>query len=835
MAGLSKVIVLDPDPRAGRQVTLGFVREGITATMPAWPADPASFAPVADDVGLVVVGGDDASLPMVTAVRAGKRDVPILFTGTATIAAAHAAGADEAVGRQGTFLRDVVTIGRLLANTAPDRRNHVVGQLSELTNVFSMVRALAVLGRSATLTLMRGLRRGEVRFFHGEVTSCELGLIHGQAAFHQLLLWTEARFDFRHEDIVRRQQIPLTHDELLVDAEHFLAGIRESSGILSPSMVLEQDMQRVHGLGKQIPTEVHGVLRMFDGHRVLADVLEDSPYRVFETLRVAQRAVEAGLLRIVQSSRPKATWRAVLAIEEWLVGADRDEVVDRTSELESGPTKASSSSGAVPTSGKAARKTRRNKKQRRANTPLPIPAAPAPSKTGPIDWGALVPRAIGHDIGTLSQIVPAAHASGEILQPPSRQIERERLESLMDTGKRDRIFPSDVTSGPSVVLDDGSKPHAAPPAAEIAPPPPQSRTKSAEFRDDRQDEVRKIVKVQATERAIANADARRALEARHVQPSDGRQRLENEIRARRDSEQGKNVVTDPQAAQLATEVATREAAEASAAEQRREAEATARRVEAQIKAANETAAAKALAAAIKGPTSDKASDLVAALISEVKTDAVTVVETGAATVTVQDTVRVTERSTTTSEIHAIPTATIKESSHPLAAVPISDLPTAPLATKAATPANGERPNRITGEVVAQRKSAPNLAVAAVASIVVDESTAVAAEASALIAAATKAADARAAKPTERTRASTDRPKTKTGQNIATPARDKAAGDLRTDAVAFSDDEEAFFRGGDDKHQPAVKAAPIETFDDLDEGYQRVGFWDRLIGRKPKKK
>ena len=79
----------------------------------------------------------------------------------------------------------------------------------------------------------------------------------------------------------------------------------------------------MQNLGKQIPTEVHGVLRMFDGHRVLADVLEDSPYRVFETLRVAQKAVEAGLLRAVEIQRPKATWRAVLAIEEWLVGRRR--------------------------------------------------------------------------------------------------------------------------------------------------------------------------------------------------------------------------------------------------------------------------------------------------------------------------------------------------------------------------------------------------------------------------------------------------------------------------------------------------------------------------------
>ena len=65
------------------------------------------------------------------------------------------------------------------------------------------------------------------------------------------------------------------------------------------------------------------MLRMFDGHRVLADILEDSPYRVFETLRVAQKAVEAGLLKAVVSQRPKATL-ARGARDRGVAGRQRD-------------------------------------------------------------------------------------------------------------------------------------------------------------------------------------------------------------------------------------------------------------------------------------------------------------------------------------------------------------------------------------------------------------------------------------------------------------------------------------------------------------------------------
>lgn len=441
-SGPSKVIVLDPDPRAGRLVQLGFEREGIPVLVPPVAAEGTSGAlEIPETPGLVLVGGTNGTA--VDLVRRAKTwltahgvDVPIVFAGRGlSRPELEAAGADEAITRP-VFLRDIVTIGRLLRGVPREQRDHLTGSLVETTGVLTLVRALSALGRSAVLTLIRGLRRGEVRFFHGEVTSAQVGLIHGQAAFHQLLLWTDARFDFAHEDIVRRQQIPLAPDELFADAEQFLEGVREHAGPLSPSTVLEQDVQRVGVLGKQIPTEVHSVLRMFDGHRVLADVLEDSPYRVFETLRVAQKAVEAGLLRHVSSQRPKATWRAVLAIEEWLVGTEsRDAVAERIATLDSGPVKA-------PPKRKHKRKRRAKKKD---STP------PTDLKSADIDWGALVPRELGAELGPLSGVVPAYEAHGEVVLP-TRDKPREGLEALMDTAKRQRIFPTDIGLEPKVVV-----------------------------------------------------------------------------------------------------------------------------------------------------------------------------------------------------------------------------------------------------------------------------------------------------------------------------------------------------------------------------------------------
>ncbi len=594
MPGLSKVIVLDPDARAGRQLQLGFDREGVPTTIATIPPDSGRLDLAFDGAGLVIVGGTDGrALDLLRRARLAldesKVDAPIVFAGSGVRRTdAQAAGADEVV-LLPAYLRDVVTIGRLMRGHPASQREHVVGSLAETTGVYTLVRALSALGRSAVLTLMRGLRRGEIRFFHGEVTSAQVGLIHGQAALHQLLLWTEARFEFHHEDVVRRQQIPMTHDELFADAERFLEGVRDSSGQLSPSMVLEQDVPRIHALGKQIPTEVHGVLRMFDGHRVLADVLEDSPYRVFETLRVAQRACDVGLLRIVEGQRPKATWRAVLSIEEWLVGSDREAAVDRVAAL--------AESGSISTGRDSQPKikgARRKRRKRHANTPVAVTPTPVSGSKPEIDWGALVPRTVGAEVGPLAGVVPAAHTSGEI-QLPTREAPRERLEALMDTDKRTRIFPTDIGLEPKVVFDDeedvGKANRERAEAMERGQVEAESRERKArQLREH--DEVESQAK---SVKAKAKSDAEAAKKQAAKEKADAEA---TKAKAKADAEAAKAKVDAAKAAAAARAKADADAAKAAAA--------------ASAKADADAAKAKAAAAARAKADADAAKAAVAA-------------------------------------------------------------------------------------------------------------------------------------------------------------------------------------------------------------------------------
>jgi len=468
----TKVIVVQNDRRIADAVRLGFEREGVTVVIPEASgagddAGAAAAALVDGDTALVIAGAEGKEAAQALLGRLSKAcrdggadgpDAPLLWVGNGVARReAWAAGADEVL-EQPAYVRDVVTVGKLLAGRRFGQRAQVTGDLGDYFGVFYLVRALAATGRSGVLTLVRGLRRGEVRFYEGELTSATMGGLHGQAGFHQLLLWTEARFEWRHEPVVQRRQIPMSHDEVLAQAERFLGDLREVAGVLSPAAVYQQDVQRIQAMARQLPTEVHGVLRLFDGNRTVADVVEDSPFRVFETLRVGNRAAEVGLLRRVETGRPRTARRAVLAVEEWLVGSDsRDDVIERTMQLpDTAPALKVEAPGPAQGQGQGhghGQGKKRNRNKKKKSNPPPVRAQPAATE---VDWAALVPRATHVDMSAITGVVPSASASGEIEigvhggAIHARIEGREGLEALTDPDKRTEMFPA---SEPSVAVD----------------------------------------------------------------------------------------------------------------------------------------------------------------------------------------------------------------------------------------------------------------------------------------------------------------------------------------------------------------------------------------------
>jgi CheY-like chemotaxis protein len=318
MPSLSRVIVADADAKAAQTLALGFGRDGVVVEKASRSADVGERL-LRHGAELVVAAvdleGDEDGIALVKRLRrhgSPGTKVPIILVGAEEQrASAVAAGVTDFVAKP-AYVRDVVTLGQLLAGP-----KGIGGELGEL-HLFYVLRALASAQRTGTLVLVRNSRRGELRFWEGEVTSAQTGTLHGLAALHQLLLWTDARFELREEDVVRRQQIPLSREELFADAERFLRDFQELAGDLYPATIYEQVVAVVAALGDEIPKEISPVVRLFDGHRTFADVIEDSPFRVVETVRVARKLYELEAIRRSAAARVKGG--KALVIEDWLVG-----------------------------------------------------------------------------------------------------------------------------------------------------------------------------------------------------------------------------------------------------------------------------------------------------------------------------------------------------------------------------------------------------------------------------------------------------------------------------------------------------------------------------------
>jgi hypothetical protein len=285
-------------------------------------------------------------------------------------------------------LRDVVTAARLLASPHPSHPDSQRGELRDHFGLFYLVRTVSALGGKRVLNVIRGLRRGEVRFYEGEITSAQVGGLHGQAAFYQLMLWEDARFELRHEPVVRRQQIPLRPDELLAEAERFLSEISSVGGDLRPAAIYQRALEASEQDRADLPPEVLEILHLFDGSRCLVDVIEDSPYRTFETLRIARRLAELGMIKVGGNERSHLRERTPLHIDEWRVNG---------------------SASAIGPSVRA-----RGKSQ-------PRPTATVITGKTAEDWGPLLPAHGQVDLEGFTQVVPSAATAGEIdLAGPSR-------------------------------------------------------------------------------------------------------------------------------------------------------------------------------------------------------------------------------------------------------------------------------------------------------------------------------------------------------------------------------------------------------------------------------
>jgi CheY-like chemotaxis protein len=308
MNQLSTLLLVDPDPRGLETLTYGFEREGCTVAGTSDPKlAPDLLRTTTPQLAVVSLRSPEKpGLDVITGIKRGApvRRVPIVTLGAPGLRqAALAAGTNDFVATP-LFVRDVINVSRLLTLShatpnAPNPEPEVQARLSEYHGLFYLLRALAVTGRSGILLISRGNKRAELRVAEGAVMAVHIAGLQGLPALHQLLLWEEAALSLKFRSVPKRSNLHMSAQELLDECERFLRDFAHAAQDLgAPRCVYVPAGDRDPNVSGLQAAQLGPALRLFDGQRTLSDVIEESPFRVFDTIRIVKRLLDAGVLGI---------------------------------------------------------------------------------------------------------------------------------------------------------------------------------------------------------------------------------------------------------------------------------------------------------------------------------------------------------------------------------------------------------------------------------------------------------------------------------------------------------------------------------------------------------
>ena len=301
------VTLVDPDPKGLATLTYSFESEGFRVI---GSSDPGMASELVRSTGarVAVVALRPPEAPGLQLIAelldsgAGTTHGPaIVVLGPAgSRKAALEAGATDYIDTP-AFVRDAVIAARLRLLVRPsgahrDGAPEIAGSLDAVHGLYTLMRAMAAAQRSGVLQLSRGNRKAEVKFSEGVVTSAQVRGLQAFAALHQLLLWHDGELTLKLRDVAKRPQFSATGTEILEECERFLRDVHHAVRQLgSFDAVFARDTRR-GGQSPAVPEEVAPVARLFDGARTLGEVIEDSPFRIFDTLRAIKRLIDGGVV-----------------------------------------------------------------------------------------------------------------------------------------------------------------------------------------------------------------------------------------------------------------------------------------------------------------------------------------------------------------------------------------------------------------------------------------------------------------------------------------------------------------------------------------------------------
>jgi CheY-like chemotaxis protein/Flp pilus assembly protein TadD len=240
--------------------------------------------------------------------RSDLADVPLIFLSSDTSVESKVKGLELGVE---DYLTKPIYIKEIVArvNVVLQRKRREGIELRGQTSKQKFTGALSDIGvvdllqtidnskKSGVLHLSSSSQLGAIYFRHGNPVDAELGPLHGARAIYRALVWTEGTFEIDFRDVRREDVIQTSTQGVLMEGMRRLdewGRLLEQLPDLNSVFEVNDD-QLLERLA-EIPDEINGILRLFDGQHSLMQVVDACNEDDLETLTAISKLYFEGLV-----------------------------------------------------------------------------------------------------------------------------------------------------------------------------------------------------------------------------------------------------------------------------------------------------------------------------------------------------------------------------------------------------------------------------------------------------------------------------------------------------------------------------------------------------------
>jgi DNA-binding response OmpR family regulator/cytochrome c-type biogenesis protein CcmH/NrfG len=348
------LLVVDADPRSLRILEVALRKAGFAVATAADGAEAlrkVQRSPpdlVLSELNLP--GQDGAALCRTLRGDSRLGGVPVLLMNADRAQpareAALQAGADDFLVKP-LLIKELLARIRVLLSQREQARNAQRGAAAALTGsvgdlgLVDLFTSLENWQKTAVVRCETGDgRTARVWVRDGQVVDAEVDPVAGEAAFYRLLTWESGSFRVEFGPVDREVRSEAGTQALLMEGMRRIDEIARMAEALPMTTVLGVDFPALASQLAEMPDELNGVLRLFDGRRNLREVLSGSPLDDLSTVAAVQRLMGDGVLVSGAAAGPP---RSRPSLQQWLGSnpppprAAEDAAPDGATAAQSGP------------------------------------------------------------------------------------------------------------------------------------------------------------------------------------------------------------------------------------------------------------------------------------------------------------------------------------------------------------------------------------------------------------------------------------------------------------------------------------------------------------------